>query len=73
MGRNKGEFDDYIEQNLERGDRSRSEREPTRTCGQCSGRGNVTEMQDDGVDSKGRPRRKNATVPCSTCRGSGVR
>lgn len=69
----KGEFDDYIQQDLVRGDRSRSEREPTRTCSSCGGRGNSTEMRQDGTNSKGRPQFKNATVACKSCGGRGVR
>jgi hypothetical protein len=68
----KGEFDDYIHQDLKRGDRSRSEREPTRTCGHCNG-GKVIEMQDDGVDAKGKPKFKNVTSNCDSCGGRGVR
>ncbi len=68
----KGEFDDYIEQDLKRGDRSRSEREPTRTCGQCKG-GQVTSLEPDGVNAKGRPQYKNVTTNCTSCGGRGVR
>lgn len=69
----KGEFDDYIQQDLVRGDRSRSEREPTRTCSQCGGRGNVTEMRQSGTNAKGKPVFKNENVSCKTCGGRGVR
>lgn len=69
----KGEFDDYIQQDLVRGDRSpRAEREPTRTCGACSN-GKVTSMEPDGVNAKGRPQFKNVTRNCDSCGGRGVR
>lgn len=65
--------DDYIQQSLERGDRSRSEREPTRTCNDCSGRGNVTQMREDGKNAKGKPVYRSETRPCTRCGGSGRR
>lgn len=69
----KGEFDDRIEQDLRRGDRSRSEREPTRTCSQCSGRGNTTELRETGRNAKGKPEYRNVTTNCRSCGGRGVR
>jgi hypothetical protein len=71
MGR-KGEFDDWIDRSLERGDRSRSAREPTRTCGNCVN-GQVTELRPDGVNAKGKPQFRNVTSPCKSCGGRGVR
>jgi hypothetical protein len=64
--------DDFIQQNLERGDRSRSAREPTRPCGSCTN-GQVTEMREDGVNAKGKPVFKNETKACRRCGGSGLR
>jgi hypothetical protein len=64
--------DDYIQQALERGDRSRSEREPTRTCSNCTG-GKVTSLESDGVNAKGQPKYKNVARNCDSCGGRGVR
>jgi hypothetical protein len=63
-----GRKDDDIHWGPNRG----AEREPTRTCSNCSN-GKVTELQTDGVDAKGRLKYKNVTVDCQTCGGTGTR
>jgi DnaJ-class molecular chaperone len=74
MGRkDKDEFDDYIQQDLVRGDRSqRAEREPTRTCSNCNGNRTITQSVTS-YNSKGKPVTKGERITCPTCGGRGVR